>query len=395
MLTLTPLSQIAAVPQAVRDALQPYWITSAEELLGTARASNAEFGTGLAALAPVLRMPQPQLRELLREVQAALPPASDFDDALVPLRVGTGAILDEEAEPDASSFRAPVDLPHAVALNDAMPPPAQQGPRNTCVAFAVLALYQFATGDFSDLSEQFVYWACKERDRIPHIGGTRPSVAFAVLRELGVCREAVWPYNSTPTPGAEGQGPPPPAALQDAAVRRIRSMQQLPARDVRLLQAALAERKPVLIGLTIREHWTTTWQARVAGRVRAPLPGEAEAGGHALALFGYRDDPAAPGGGYFIARNSWGTSWATSNPDGAGYCHIPYRLIGERNIVAYTLEAEPAAPAPPPTATEPTATSVTLAQVEALYQEARNIRDQMNTTVEQLAVLVHMLRTLR
>ena len=39
-------------------------------------------------------------------------------------------------------------------------------------------------------------------------------------------------------------------------------------------------------------------------------------GGHALCLAGYVDDSSYPGGGYFIARNSWSdTEWAPESPE--------------------------------------------------------------------------------
>jgi len=44
--------------------------------------------------------------------------------------------------------------------------------------------------------------------------------------------------------------------------------------------------------------------------------------GHCVALIGYKDDPAIPGGGSFLFRNSWGAGWA----DG-GYASMPYELL--------------------------------------------------------------------
>lgn len=58
-----------------------------------------------------------------------------------------------------------------------------------------------------------------------------------------------------------------------------------------------------------------------------PLPNEPESGGHSMALVGYQDDTNAPGGGYFLLRNSWGTDWANQNYYGAGYGVIPYAYI--------------------------------------------------------------------
>jgi C1A family cysteine protease len=41
-----------------------------------------------------------------------------------------------------------------------------------------------------------------------------------------------------------------------------------------------------------------------------PFPGDMPDGAHALCVVGYEVDATAPGGGVFIVRNSWGTSWA-------------------------------------------------------------------------------------
>ena len=51
-------------------------------------------------------------------------------------------------------------------------------------------------------------------------------------------------------------------------------------------------------------------------------------GGHALCLAGYVDDDSYPGGGYFIARNSWSADkWAPDSPEMPGYALIPYAYI--------------------------------------------------------------------
>ena len=56
-------------------------------------------------------------------------------------------------------------------------------------------------------------------------------------------------------------------------------------------------------------------------------------GSHAVLITGYQDDPSAPGGGYFIVKNSWGTSWrggtsvAGYTPT-AGYGLIAYSNVG-------------------------------------------------------------------
>ena len=53
-------------------------------------------------------------------------------------------------------------------------------------------------------------------------------------------------------------------------------------------------------------------------------------GGHALCLAGYVDDDSYPGGGYFIARNSWSDDkWAPDSPEMPGYALLPYAYIAD------------------------------------------------------------------
>ena len=66
-----------------------------------------------------------------------------------------------------------------------------------------------------------------------------------------------------------------------------------------------------------------------------PLPNEPRVGGHAMTVAGYSDDPAAPGGGRFLVRNSWGTRWATASALGAGYGTIPYAYLAQFTKEAY------------------------------------------------------------
>lgn len=408
MLDLTPLATIPAFTADIRAALAPYWIVTAEEFVTTARAANQQYGSGQVAYQEVLGKSAAEIDALLAAAQAVLPAETPLGSAPVQTDLGTGAIFDGMDFPRETSFDLPLEMPSEVNLVAQFPPPQQQGRRDTCLAFATIAMYQHFTGNTEDLSEQFVYWACKERDGIPLTRGTRPDVAFSVLRDMGVCREDLWQYNETPVPGDEGQGPPPAGAVEDALTRTILSYSCLPGRDHRQIMVSLERGNPVLIGMPIDQHWTESWQARTLGKVREPLPGEAQRGGHAMVAVGFRDDPTAPGGGYFIVRNSWGTSWGNENPDGAGYCAMPYRLVHERNMVSCVIEAIPATGTPTPqpqqqpaarsrvassdTPTDSAPTNTDAVTLASLYAEARSIRDQINTLVERLAILMERQR---
>ena len=63
-----------------------------------------------------------------------------------------------------------------VSMTKQFPTRATEGGRGTCVAFASVAFleFQLAGGEAKTkpLSEQFVYWACKEADQLPTAAGT-------------------------------------------------------------------------------------------------------------------------------------------------------------------------------------------------------------------------------
>ncbi|MGC8951839.1 C1 family peptidase [Chloroflexus sp.] len=386
MRALTPLTAVPTIDEVTRRVLADYWITSVEELVATARASNAGLGSGLAALAQVLGRSENDVRAMVMAVQEVAPDASSFSVDVAMEPVGTGAIFTDLPEVDATSFSPPVGLPAEVPPIATLPPPISQGPRNTCVAFTVAAMVQALSNDPTDLSEQFIYWISKARDGIPGDVGTNPLVALRAVAELGVCREETWPYRPEPVDHTNpGHERPSDRAFQEAKQRRISGVEQLPPRDVNQIKAALAAGRPVLIGLMIGEHWTSSGQVRRIGRVRKALPGEQRLGGHAMCVLGYRDDPTAPGGGYFIVRNSWGSEWANENPDGPGYCHVPYQLIYEEGLAALIATSVIIEAA---TASTVTLSASTTSELAAILAEAQAIRARLETLINRLQALV-------
>ena len=58
-------------------------------------------------------------------------------------------------------------------------------------------------------------------------------------------------------------------------------------------------------------------------------------------MTGYQDDPAAPGGGYYIVENQWGTAWGSPN-QAPGYGEVAYATLGTdgaHEIFAFTSPA--------------------------------------------------------
>jgi hypothetical protein len=396
MRELIPLEKVEVIDAPLRKKLAAFWITTVDELVSTARAGNTQYGSGRAALAVALGITEEALKPIISAANALLPPDVSFDVPVGQER-GEGLFLDEYRDEDAASFAVTVNLPSKVDPLFVLPAPPNQGVRNTCVAFTLAAAYQILSKDTTDLSEQFLYWAFKSQDGIPGDVGTDPLKAVKILQTVGVCSEVAWPYKPGPSDSKNpGHGPPPDAAVAEAQRRRISGFQKLPATNVSAIKAVLAQGKPVLIGLRIWEHWGSSWQGNTRGRLRAPLPGERQRGGHAMCVVGYREDPTAPGQGYFIIRNSWGPDWAKENPDGPGYCHVPFKLVAEQGLAAIAIEGIATGASPAPTGGGGTVAGSSGAKLAGsampslteIYEEVQVIHKRLGELVDNLGALL-------
>jgi len=113
----------------------------------------------------------------------------------------------------------------------------------------------------------------------------------------------------------------------------------LPPTSVNDYKAALSGGHWVPFSIPVFNSWYLNSQVRLTGDISNPLPGEVRAGGHAMAIVGCLDLPDRPdlGGGRFILRNSWGSTWGQTCRYGAGYGTIPYIYIQRFGMEAYTL----------------------------------------------------------
>ena len=119
--------------------------------------------------------------------------------------------------------------------------------------------------------------------------------------------------------------------------------------NLKTLKAVLSSQRPVLIGYPVYDpQW---WGSTLALNNNVVMPPEATnmiwppsvssskyAGGHAVVLVGYEDNPSAPGGGYFILRNSWGTGWGDN-----GYARISYQHTLDYAYSPMSADVMPAA----------------------------------------------------
>lgn len=252
-----------------------------------------------------------------------------------PFQLGQRApdISEQELQTLAAFETGPLFEEEAVGVQVCGPWPVRnQGARGTCVSFATTALAELhlcrSQAVWSDLSEQFLYWAIKHNglDGVPNQDGTWHKFAAQALARFGICDEILWPYSPTKAPTVS-HDPPPPGAIAAAATRIIPGGHAVAytatsGKAAKLLQK-LRKHNGVAIALPVFESPLGTvhnWATRVAqtfGEVQNPLPGWVASGGHAVCCVGFSPDQDEPLGGHFIIRNSWGTSWGSGLPDPA------------------------------------------------------------------------------
>ena len=348
----TPLSALPGLTNEQILSFHARWIWTVEDLFGYARAlpEDSLDGSGSceSVLAPDVCASLSSLRVPVRQMGLSISD-SERQATLAAcrnrLQVKAEALSDKDL-----SLRGGGNCPSSVRLMDRMLPIRNQAERGTCSAFASVALCEFAHGGKVSLSPQFLYWACKERDGNPHSEGTTLATVLESIDEAGVCEDRLWEYRSTLRYGDDGlldagQGPAPMEAVDNARGYRGRC-QALSPNAAAKYRRVLASGRPVVVGLMTFSSWTRNPVTEVTGRVFMPHMEETEnglelleedGGGHAMCLVGYVDEETAPGGGYFIARNSWGAGWASECAEGAGHALIPYRYVEWFTLSAFTI----------------------------------------------------------
>lgn len=340
-------------------------IHDAEQLVAVAAIPDARDG-----LQEALGVTKAALDNLVKDARKLLPaPVAERLEVPLPVMYGLGAVPPPDGpapagsgadDPVAAAAAEGVGAAGSANLISRMSPIRNQGNRGTCVSFTLTALHEYARrvrGDEVNLSEQHLYDEIKRIDMAPAACGTWQRVGATVLGQRGQCREVVWPYN--PNLPCNNNGIMPGNARTDAAARKLGVGSLVPT-NVAAIKAALATRRPVGFSIPVYSSWFRSAEVQRSGRITMPVPGDTQEGGHAILGVGYQDDPAYPGGGYFLIRNSWGTGWAYQSPYRQGYGTLPYAYVSGYNWEAYTLTAPVSLDEPTPAPAEETRRTVTI-----------------------------------
>ncbi len=169
---------------------------------------------------------------------------------------------------------------------------------------------------------------------------------FHAVETRGVCRYALWPSAASRTASVFGEVGAalevPPGADEDAAKRRMTCglyLLGMPNNvdEIRGILAGANGRRAMPVAVTVNfftgcdgETYAFPETEELAdGRLASK---NAWRGRHGLLIVGYEDAEKAPGGGWFLIRNSLGEGWGDK-----GYGRLPYAYLACFAVEAGTI----------------------------------------------------------
>jgi hypothetical protein len=334
----------------------------------------------LAAL--VTTSPSACAPELLEDeaLDHEAPPRSDLDELMGD--APPNDTLPGEGKEDGS-------LPIKFDIVATQSPVRDQGGRSVCSIFASMGLvehlYIKAGKPVPDFSEQYLQWAVKNVVGYnPNTAGSSVGKNGLAMARHGVPAETAWPYdrndwtaeNDPACTGGEHGRPTrcytngsPPASAARSPLYRLPEGRYINPTTIR--RHLVDTRTAVIVSLP---YYETAWYNSThyyfrKGYIMAPSEAEiaaGPAGGHAIVIVGYDDSLTLPrvnraneplvdasgkvieDTGFYIFKNSWGTSWATQSDIAPGYGLIA-RAYVDRFGSAYVVGLPTGEPVMPPT----------------------------------------------
>lgn len=216
-----------------------------------------------------------------------------------------------------------------------------QGTRGTCSVFALVGVLEFeyahTRNQATPLSVEYLNWASNKITGIIKDGSFFDAALDGLLK-YGICSNEYFPYYFT---NYSKKVEPSEAAILDAETRKNAELFWIkewdPSNGINEVQLAKVKEMidaehPVAIGF----QWPKKeeqYQKMINGMMYVP-PREGVYDGHSVIVIGYQDEASAPGGGYFIIKNSFGKNWGDM-----GYGKMPYEYAANyaNDVVAVIL----------------------------------------------------------
>ena len=203
-----------------------------------------------------------------------------------------------------------------------------QGRLQSCTANVLCAAYTVGlnvqaartkgSSLYFDPSRLFVFFNSHMYDGTP---GGKTSVALRdalkAIRDLGVCRESLWPYNIQ-----NYATRPTGDSYDDAEGNNIVKFERL-AQDIHQFRACLKNKHPIAFGMEIYKSFYSP-ENKSKGLMPMPTPEEIKSGKyslHGVLAVGYDDTTRR-----ITVLNSWGDSFGDK-----GYFYMPYDFITAPN----------------------------------------------------------------
>jgi C1A family cysteine protease len=267
----------------------------------------------------------------------------------------TAPEIDRVVSLDAPLAEVPATLDWRANGGYYVTPVKDQGSCGSCWAFAAAAalesqnLIKDNTPGLNDNRAEEILLSCSSAGSCD---GGYPSSASSYIRDTGLPPESYFPYTSSRTDDKCSNALP---GWQDLT-SRVDSWEYITtySASVDVIKNALSTYGPLVTTFDVYNDFYSYKSGVYEYTTGSYL------GGHAVLLVGYTDDASVNGGGYFIVKNSWGTSWGES-----GYFNIAYSQVNSPVYfgtwtIAYKQSAQPSSPAAP---SNLTATAASTSQI--------------------------------
>jgi hypothetical protein len=189
-------------------------------------------------------------------------------------------------------------------------PLRSQGHRGTCSVFAMTGALEYALASRQQtetvLSVEFLNWASHQATTNANDGGFFSDL-WTGFQVYGICSESRLPYR----PNFDANLHPEESVLRQA---RTIAEANLRLHWIKTWNVATGLTEPQFLAIqgTLSRGWPVCgglrWPKRELWRqgVLQMAPAAEVFDGHSVLLVGFKDDPAEPGGGVFLIRNSVG-----------------------------------------------------------------------------------------